>query len=289
MVNNGINASKEKLGAETQYVETLDPATFEATLRNVAQSGANVIATTFLEMGEPLQAVAKDFPDVNFIQIYAAPVKPALANLRTVSYRYDEATYLSGLVAGSASKSKILGYEGGLFLPGINSDYNAFKKAAQSVDPTIKVIPGEVGSFSDDAKAKEVVSALYTQGADIVQGDGPVIGHIEAAKDKKGYVIMGAPGLVDKAPELILGVTFIKFGDSLFNQIKDACSSTFTGDHQASGVKDDITGFYVPEQFVAQGDPEMVKKVQAALPLVEAAIADIKSGKLVIPDNPTKP
>jgi basic membrane protein A and related proteins len=289
MINNGLNAAKDKLGADTQYVEALDPATFESTLRNVAQSGAKVIATTFLEMGEPLQVVSKDFPDVRFVHIYAAPVEPALPNLRTVSYRYDEATYLSGLVAATATKSKILGYEGGLFVPGINTDFNAFKKAALSIDPTIKVLPGEVGSFSDDAKAKEVVSALYTQGADIVQGDGPVIGHIEAAKDKKGYVIMGAPGLVDKAPELIMGVTFIKFGDSLFEQIKTACGPDFAGSHEASGVKDDITGFYVPEQFIAKGDPEMVKKVQSALPAVTKAIEDIKSGTLVIPFDGTKP
>lgn len=289
MVNNGLNASKDKLGATTKYVEALDPATFESTLRNVAQSGANVVATTFLEMGEPLQTIAKEFPDVRFIQIYAVPVNPALPNLRTVSYRYDEATYLSGLVAGTATKSKTLGYEGGLFIPGINTDFNAFKKAAQSIDPSIKVIPGEVGSFSDDAKAKEVVSALYTQGADIVQGDGPVIGHIEAAKDKKGYVIMGAPGLVDKAPELIMGVTFIKFGDSLFNQIKDACGDSFKGDHQASGVKDGITGFYIPEQFIAKGDPAIVAKAQSAMPLVEKAIADIKSGALEVPVDQTKP
>jgi basic membrane protein A and related proteins len=289
MVNNGLDASKDKLGADTKYVEALDPATFESTLRNVAQSGANVVATTFLEMGEPLQTVAKEFPKVRFIQIYAIPVTPALPNLRTVSYRYDEATYLSGLVAGTATKSKTLGYEGGLFVPGINTDFNAFKKAAQSIDPSIKVIPGEVGSFADDAKAKEVVSALYTQGADIVQGDGPVIGHIEAAKDKKGYVIMGAPGLVDKAPELIMGVTFIKFGDSLFNQIKDACGDSFKGDHQASGIKDDITGFYIPEQFIAKGDPAIVAKAQSAMPLVEKAIADIKSGALEVPVDNAKP
>jgi basic membrane protein A and related proteins len=289
MVNNGLNASKEKLGADTKYVEALDAATFESTLRNVAQSGADVVATTFLEMGEPLQTVSKEFPKVRFIQIYAVPVEPAMPNLRTVSYRYDEATYLSGLVAGTATKTKTLGYEGGLFIPGINTDFNAFKKAAQSIDPAIKVIPGEVGSFSDDAKAKEVVSALYTQGADIVQGDGPVIGHIEAAKDKKGYVIMGAPGLVAKAPELIMGVTFIKFGDSLFNQIKEACGEGFKGGHQASGVKDDITGFYIPEEFIAKGDPAIVAKAKSALPLVEKAVADIKSGALEVPVDQTKP
>ncbi len=289
MVNNGLNASKAKLGADTKYVEALDPATFESTLRNVAQSGTDIVATTFLEMGEPLQTISKEFPKIKFIQIYAIPPKDTLANLRTVSYRYDEATYLSGLVAGTATKSKTLGYEGGLFVPGINTDFNAFKKAAQSIDPAIKVLPGEVGSFSDDAKAKEVVSALYTQGADIVQGDGPVLGHIEAAKDKKGYVIMGAPGLVDKAPELIMGVTFIKFGDSLFNQIKDACGDSFKGGHQTSGVKDDITGFYIPEQFIAKGDPAIVEKAKSAMPLVEKAIADIKSGALEVPVDQTKP
>jgi basic membrane protein A len=270
-------------------VEALDPANYESTLVNAANSGSNIIATTFFEMGEPLKTVSAQFPDVKFIQIYGAPADPSLPNLKTVSFRYDEATYLSGLVAGSATETDILGYEGGMFIPGINSNFNAFKSAAQSVNPGIEVLPGEVGSFSDDAKAKEVVSALYASGADIVQGDGPVIGHIEAAKDKNAYAIMGAPGLVDSAPANVMGVTFIYFGLSLFNQIEGACGPNFEPGHEASGVAQGVTGFYVPEQFIESGDPEMVKRVQDALPLVEDAQAQIVSGTLVVPEDNTAP
>ena len=289
MIANGLEASESQLGADTQYVEALDPANYEATLVNAANAGSNIIASTFFEMGEPLKAVAAQFPDVKFIQIYGAPAGADIPNLKTVSYRYDEATYLSGLVAGSVSDTGVLGYEGGMFIPGINSNFNAFKIAAESVNPDIKVLPGEVGSFSDDAKAKEVVSALYAARADIVQGDGPVIGLIEAAKDKNAYAIMGAPGLVDSAPANIMGVTFIYFGQSLFDQINLACGADFMGGHEASGVAQGVTGFYVPDQFIAAGDPAMVERVQAALPLVEDAKAQIIAGTLVVPEDNTAP
>jgi basic membrane protein A len=289
MIANGLGAAQTQLGADTQYVEALDPANYESTLINAANSGSNIIATTFFEMGEPLKTVAAQFPDVKFIQIYAAPAEPSPPNLKTVSFRYDEATYLSGLVAGSATETGVLGYEGGMFIPGINSNFNAFKTAAESVNPNIKVLPGEVGSFSDDAKAKEVVSALYASGADIVQGDGPVIGHIEAAKDKNAYAIMGAPGLVDSAPANIMGVTFIYFGQSLFDQIEAACGPNFQSGHEASGLAQGVTGFYVPDQFLASGDPEMVKRVQDSLPLVDEAQTQIIAGTLVIPEDNTAP
>lgn len=289
MIANGLEAAGAELGAETQYVEALDPTTYESTLVNAANAGSTIIATTFLEMGEPLKTVSQQFPDVKFIQIYGAPADTEIANLKTVSYRYDEATYLSGLVAGAVTETNVLGYEGGMFIPGINSNYNAFKSAAQSVNPDVEVLPGEVGSFSDDAKAKEVVAALYASGADIVQGDGPVIGHIEAAKDKGTYAIMGAPGLVDSAPENIMGVTFIYFGQSLFDQIEAACGPDFTPGHEASGVAQGVTGFYVPEQFIEAGDPAVVERVQSALPAMEEARDQIVSGELVVPEDNTAP
>lgn len=290
MIENGLNAAKNELGADTQLIDgPIDAAVFESTLTNAANAGADIIATTWLEMGEPAKLVAAKFPDVKFIHIYALPVEPALDNLKTVSYRYDEATYLSGLVAASATSTKKLGYEAGMFIPGINTDYQAFKQAALSVDPSIQVLPGDVGSFQDDAKAKEVSLALYAKGADIIQNDGPVVGLVEAAKDKNQYAIIGAPGLVDTAPSNIMGVTFIYFGKSLFDQIQAACEGTMEGGHSAVGVKEGVTGFYVPEQFISAGDPAVVEKVQAAIPLVEKAIADITSGALVVPVNNDAP
>lgn len=289
MIANGLDASKTELGADTQYVEALDPAVFETTLTNAANAGANVIVSTFLDMSKPLATVAAKFPDIHFIQIYGMPNDPVIPNLRTVSFRYDEATYLSGILAGQVTSSNILGYEAGMFVPGINTNFNAFKSAATSVNSKIKVLPGDVGSFADDGKAKEVVANLYAKGADIVQGDGPVVGHIQAAIDKNKYAIMGAPDLVSMSPKNVMGVTFIYFGKAMFNAISDACGDGFTGGHIATGVADGTTGFYVPEEFLAAGDPAVVAKVKAAMDSVAKAEEEIKSGTIVVPVNNDNP
>ena len=289
MIANGIDAAKAELGADTTFLEALDPAAYEAMLTNLANAGNKVIVTSFNEMAEPLKAVAAKFPDVHFIQIYGSALDPVIPNLRTVGFRYDEGTYLAGILSGAVTKTNILGYEAGLLIPGINTDVNAFILGAAKSNPAAKVIVGEVGSFSDDAKAKQVVNSLYAQGADIVQGDGPVVGLLQAAKEKGMLAIHGAPGLVDQYAEQSLGVTFIYFGKSMFQQIEAACSPDFTGGHVETGLKDGTTGFYVPDQFLAKGDAAAVEKVKAAMDAVKAAEDEVTSGAFVGPFNPANP
>ncbi|MEX1171707.1 MAG: BMP family ABC transporter substrate-binding protein [Chloroflexota bacterium] len=289
MVSNGADKAKTELGAQTTVIEALDSAAYVAQLTNLANAGFNVIATNFNPMTDPLKQVAPKFPNVHFIQIYGDPLTPTIPNLRTVSYRYDEATYLSGILAATITKTGILAFEAGLFGPAINTDYWAFRQGAMSVNPNITILAAAVGSFTDEAKAKEVVSALFAQGADVVQQDGPIVGLIQAALDKQKYAIIGSETLSTMAPEWVVGVTFIRFGESLFHEIAAACQDSFQGGHSRSGVKDGITGLYVPDTFLQSGDPSVLEKVKAVLPAIEEAQADIASGSLVIAVNQEQP
>lgn len=290
MVNNGLKASAAQLGASTRYVEALDPSTYQSTLENAARAGSNVIVTAFPGMNKVIEAAAAKYPNVNFIQIYGDAAEPTLKNLRTTGFRFDEATYLAGLLSGKVTQTGVVGYEEGMFVPGQNANYNAFKLGVAAANPKVQVLPGEVGSFTDNAKAKQVVAALYAKGADITQNDGPSVGHIEAARDANKYAITGAPGLVSMAPANVMGVTFIYFGKAMFDQIKSACGAAFKGGHQVTGVAQGVTGLYIPESFIKSGNPEMVKRVQYAMAnTVIPAQKKIVSGVLRIPVNNAAP
>lgn len=286
----GIERTKGELGiANTTFIEALDPATYEAILTNLASTGTNVVMGNFFGMTEPMKAIAPQFPDVRFVHIYADPIDPAIPNLRTVSYDYYQAAYLAGIVAAAVSETGTIGFEAGMYLPGINADYHAFKAGAQTVNPDIQVLAGEVGSFSDDVKAKEVVSAIISQGADVIFSDGPTVGAIDAAKEKGAYILHGTPSLIDRAPELVIGVPLVSFGESVFDETAAACADDWAGGHHASGLTDGAIGFYIADEFRAAGDPAVVAKVDGVAEAVEAARAAIISGELEVPfitDNP---
>lgn len=286
----GLERTKAELGvANTTFVEALDPAAYEAVLTNLAAAGNNVVMGNFFGMTEPLKAVAPQFPDVHFVHIYGDPTDPVIENLRTVSYNYYQAAYLAGIVAAAVSETGTIGFEAGMYLPGINADYWAFKAGAETVNPEIQVLAGEVGSFSDDVKAKEVVSAIIAQGADVIFSDGPTVGAIDAAVEKGAFILHGTPSLIARSPEIVVGVPLVSFGESVFDETTAACAEDWTGGHQASGLTDGAIGFYIADEFRAAGDPAVVAKVDGVLEQVEAARAGIISGELEVPfitDNP---
>ena len=53
-----------------------DPATYETIFRTLGDAGAAVVVSTFNEVAEPFKAVAPDFPDTKFIQLFADAFEP---------------------------------------------------------------------------------------------------------------------------------------------------------------------------------------------------------------------
>ena len=283
--------AKADSNLDTKFIYAQDPASYEATLRNLANSGTNIIATTFNEMSKPIAAVAKDFPNVKFIQIYGDPLDPPMANVRTVSYDYYIGSYLAGLAAATVSKTGKLGYIGGQSIPSINIDVNSFIAAAKATKPSTTVQSAFVGSFQDPTKEHSLASAMYANGVDFIMTDAAAsdLGAVQAAKEKKGFVIGGAEAVESAGPTTVAGIVILRFGQSLYDQLKDALSPSFQGGHVKSGLKDNIVDFLVSPQFVSQGPADIMAALQGVMPAVTKAKQDIISGALVVPADTNAP
>ena len=67
----GFESGTERLGYEdAQIVQLDDPATYEQTIRQVADSGVSIIVATFPPMIDSVKAVAPDYPNVNLSLIH---------------------------------------------------------------------------------------------------------------------------------------------------------------------------------------------------------------------------
>ncbi len=279
-------------GVETTFIEAVDPSTYEQTLRNLAQTGTQIVITTFPGMQQPLSAIASEFPDVRFVHIFGDPDETTIDNVRRVGYVIHPGFYLGGILAASLAEARgesKIGYVGGVALPSLAANYHAYVAGAQSINPDIQVQGAWADSFEDAAKGLEIASAMYADGVQVIQTDGAATsnGVLDAATAADAFMIKDSdPSQISLAPDHIPAVSFLAFGESLSQELAAALQDDWTGGAVQSGLAEGITGLATSDDFASMIDDEAVAAAYAdALTLIEAATAAILSGELEVPFN----
>ena len=89
-------------------------------------------------------------------------------NVATYFGYIDECEYLSGIVAGHATKSKKLGFIAAKAIPQVLRNINAFEMGAKTVDPSITTTVVFTGDWFQPTKEAESANSLITQGCDVL-------------------------------------------------------------------------------------------------------------------------
>ena len=280
----GLEMVATDFGADTTFIEATDPSTFETTLRNLANQGTDVIAVTFPPMQDAVVAVAPEFPDTRWIHIFG--FEGGLDNLVSVGFDYYKGTYLAGILAGALNTTDKVGFVGGVSIPPLNADYNAFVAAAQSTNPDIGGEAAFADSFEDPAKGREIGAALYDGGVDIIMTDAAAtdLGVIQAAEEKGGYVIGGSVNYFDSPA--VIGSVLLYWAEVLHTQVGHALSDDYTPGYVGAGVAEGGVDLAINPEFLENGPPEMVEIINATLDEIDQARSQIKDGSLEVPFDP---
>ncbi len=86
------------------------------------------------------------------------------------------------MVAGSLTKSNLIGVVGGYPIPEVNRLIHAFMDGAREVNPDVQFLVTFIGSWFDPPKAKEAAFAQIDQGADLMYAER--FGVSDAAKER---------------------------------------------------------------------------------------------------------
>lgn len=197
--NNGLKMVKEQLGAETKVVEMgIDKTKWEPTFNDIAAENWDVIISGGSEITEMFNATAELYPDKKFIN-YDTDIDEAPANMYNMSYATNEVSFLAGAVAALATQSdmpnatpeNVIGFVGGMDIPGINAFLVGYIQGAQYVDPDVKVAVSYAGDFVNPAKGKELSLIQYNSGVDVIfnVAGGTGLGIFDAAKEKNKYAL----------------------------------------------------------------------------------------------------
>ncbi len=276
----GLESSAEANGHEHQFVQATDPAAFETQLRSLAGSGADIIITTFFDLGATVDLVAPDYPDTKFITVVANPVEQP--NVNGMTYQFFKGAYIGGIYAAALTDSNKLGYIGGAPLPFAWADFNAFTDGARSVNPEIETTAAFAG-FEDPVGARELASGLYADGIDFIFTGAAAsdLGVVEAAVENDGMVMVSS-GLSEFGPKNVAIVVEIEWPITIQNEIENILNGGETGNFRLVGPETGEISFSVPDAFLEGASGDRPERARAVLSDIDAAVAALIDGNLVV-------
>jgi len=251
----------------TKYIESVpEGADAERVIRELAQSGHNLIFTTSFGYMNPTIKVAQAFPKVSFN--HATGYKTA-KNVGTYNARFYEGRYLAGIVAGKMSKSNVAGYVAAFPIPEVVMGINAFARGMRSVNPKAEVKVVWVNSWYDPGREREAADTLISQGADVVTHHTDSTAAVQAAEAKKVYAVAYHSDMSKYGPNAHLTAVTHNWGEYYTRTAQAALDGKWKVEQPWMGIRENVIRMAPFSKAVPQDVQDLVRKTEA----------DIKAGK----------
>ena len=179
-IHKALNAAQERGDIEYVFSENVANTDYERVMREYAEAGNDLVVGEVFGVERAARQVAADYPETAFLM--GSSFGPSQPNFSVFDNFIHEPSYLTGMIAGAASESNIIGMVGGYAIPEVNRLMNAFMEGALSVNPDVKFLISFIGSWYDPPKAKEAAFAMIDSGADIMYAER--FGVSDAAKER---------------------------------------------------------------------------------------------------------
>lgn len=277
-------AEEAKAAGLIEYVFTENVANtdYPRVMREYAEGGQQLIMGEIFGVEQEAREVAADYPKVAFLAGSSLPADPALPNLWVFDNYIQDASYLTGIIAGAMTKSGNIGMVGGFPIPEVNRLMNAFMAGVRETRPDAKFQVSFIGSWFDPPKAKETAFAMIEAGADLLYAER--FGVSDAAKERGVLAIGNVIDTQAEYPQTVVASALWDFGPTL----KAAIAAVQAGNFAA----DDYGRF----SFMKEGGSMLAPlgtfegKVPAeAMALVEERRAAIMDGSFVVEIDDSEP
>jgi len=224
-IHKAANAAKDRGDIEYVYSENTSNNDYERVMREYAEAGHKLILGEVFGVEDAARAVAKDYPDVAFLMGSSFKPDEAVPNFSPFDNYIQDASYLSGIIAGAMTKSKNIGMVGGYPIPEVNRLMNAFIAGVKESAPDTKFQIAFIGSWFDPPKAKETAFAQIDGGADLLYAER--FGVSDAAKERKVLAVGNVIDTQSEYPETVVASALWDFQPTLDKAIAEVKAGTF--------------------------------------------------------------
>jgi basic membrane protein A len=253
-----------KFGAkiQTSFIDSvLEGPESERVVREIISQGAKMVVGTSFGYMDPMLRASGDFGNVKFE--HASGYKTS-ENMRTFNSRIYEGYYLAGVVAGSMTKSNVLGFVGAVPIPEVIRNLNSFTLGAQSVNPKIATKVVWTNEWFNPPKETDAANSLINNGADVLMQNTASAAVLQTAQQRGKRAFGVYSDMTSYAPKASLGSAIINWTPYYTRAIQDYLDGTWKTGASLWGVK--------------QGAVDLVAIAEDVPANAKAKLEEVKSG-----------
>jgi basic membrane protein A len=277
-IHKALRAAEERGDIGYVWSENVANTDYERVMREYAEAGKDLILGEVFGVERAAREVAEDYPETAFLM--GSSFGPQEPNFSVFDNYIQEASYLTGIVAGHKTESDLIGMVGGYPIPEVNRLMHAFMEGARSANPDVKFLVTFIGSWYDPPKAKEAAFAMIDKGADVMYAER--YGVSDAAKERGVAAIGNVIDTQEEYPGTVVASALWHMEPTIDKAIEAVNGGEFKAED------------YGQYSFMAHGgsslapmDPELVD--QEVLDLVKQKEQEITSGELEVEIDDSEP
>ena len=182
---------------EVNYLESKTDADYQTNINTFIDEEYDLIICVGYMLADATREAAEANPDQLFAIIDDSTID--LPNVACLMFAQEQASYLVGLVAGSVTESKTVGYVQGMVSESMNLFGIGYITGVLETCPDATILQYNANSFADIAGGSTAAKEMITNGADVIYhaAGGTGIGVISAC-DEEGIWAIGVD--TDQAP-----------------------------------------------------------------------------------------
>lgn len=272
----GLKGIESEMSAQVNNQEATDSAIRDA-MRTYGQDEYDLVIGHGYEYNQIAADVSKDFPKTVFVSSSGG-----LSGENYGAFRFylEQGFYLAGMMAAGMSKTGVVATVG-LDVPSIISTFKGFEAGAKAVNPNIKIVRKMVPLPGNDPAAyKQATLAAIAEKADYIihQANQGFQAVFDAAKEKGVFVFGSNADQNANSSGIVVGSAVIVSKPAFLELAKEVRDGAYKGSVKLIGMDKGAIDFVI--------NPAFSDKIPADLKTkLEAARADIVSGKLVVPKD----
>ncbi|MGC9420902.1 MAG: BMP family protein, partial [Rhodovulum sp.] len=264
------------------FSENTSNTDYPRVMREYAESGVKLIIGEIFGVEQEAREVVLDYPKTAFLLGSSFMPDPAYPNLAVFDNYIQDASYLSGIIAGAMTETGNIGMVGGFPIPEVNRLMHAFMAGVRETRPDATFQVSFIGSWFDPPKAKETAFAMIENGADLLYAER--FGVSDAAQERGVLAIGNVIDTQADYPDTVVASAIWHFEPTLQAALARVADGSFEADNY---------GLY---SFMKEGGCSLAplgtfagKVPQAALDMVAEKEAAIKAGAFTVEINDEEP
>jgi len=225
-----IAAEAAKAAGRVDYTfsENVSNTDYPRVMREYCESGVKLIVGEIFGVEAEAREVCAEYPDVAFLLGSSFKQDAAIPNLAVFDNYIQDASYLTGVIAGAKTKSGNIGMVGGFPIPEVNRLMHAFMTGVRETRPDATFQVSFIGSWFDPPKAKETAFAMIDAGADIMYAER--FGVSDAAKERGILAIGNVIDTQPDYPDTVVTSALWHFEPTLTAALDAIAAGAFTAD-----------------------------------------------------------